>query len=134
MSQRSIEAAERKRSGRFNCAQAVACTFADCTNLSEEIISAATSAFGTGMGTMEGTCGALVGAGTILGLKINDRVKARASMKNIMTRFKEKNGATVCYQLKGIDTGTPLRDCNGCCADAAELLEKELEAITKPTS
>ena len=86
------------------------------------------------MGTMEGTCGALVGAGTILGLKINDRVKARAARKTIMTRFKEKNGATVCAQLKGIDTGIPLRDCNGCCADAAELLEQELDTIKEPTS
>lgn len=129
MTIRSQQAADRKRSGQFNCAQAVACTFADISPLDPSTIAAATSAFGTGMGTMDGTCGALTGAGVILGLKLNDRVAARAAMKRLMTRFEQKNGATICRQLKGIDTGTPLRDCNGCCADAALFLEEELDKL-----
>lgn len=123
---RSEQAAERKRSGRYNCAQAVACTYADVAGLDESVIAAATSAFGTGMGTMEGTCGAIVGAGVVAGMVINDRIRARETMKNIMLNFEKKNGATVCRRLKGIDTGCPLRDCNGCCADAASMLEQEL--------
>lgn len=128
---RSNEAADRKRSGKYNCAQAVACTYADITPLDENAISAATSAFGSGMGSMDGTCGAIVGAGVILGIKINDRIKARAAMKSLMNKFQEKNGATVCRALKGIDTGIPLRDCNGCCADAATLLEEQLDELTQ---
>lgn len=126
MESRVESAVEKKRSGSYNCAQAVACTYADCVGADEATVEAVTSGFGTGMGTMEGTCGAIVGAGVILGLKINDRVKSRAAVKNIMTRFKEMNHSTVCGELKGVSTGCPLRDCNGCVADAAALLEEQL--------
>ena len=37
-----------------------------------------------------------------------------------MEQFEQRNGASICRQLKGIDTGTPLRACNDCVADAAE--------------
>lgn len=123
MESRSEQAADRKRSGKYNCAQSVAVTYADITGLDAQTVMAVTSAFGTGMGTMEGTCGALVGAGVVTGALINDRVRARMAMKNIITAFREKNGATVCRDLKGVGTGCPLRDCNGCVADAAEIME-----------
>lgn len=126
MDSRSELAAERKRSGKYNCAQSVACTYVDIAGVDEHVLEAAASSFGTGMGTMEGTCGAIIGAGIIAGLKINDRNKSRAVMKNIMTRFKQRNHSTVCRELKGIDTGCPLRDCNGCVADAAAIMEEEL--------
>lgn len=129
MVSRKEEAAERKRCGQYNCAQSVACTYADIAGVDDNVIGAATSAFGTGMGTMTGTCGALVGAGVVLGMVINDRVAARAAMKRVMAGFEQKNGATVCRELKGIGSGTPLRSCDGCVADAAELLEKELEIL-----
>lgn len=124
MSNRSEEAAERKRCGKYNCAQSVAGSFQDIvSDIDAGTLNDVASAFGTGMGTMEGTCGALVGAGIIAGLKIKDRVKSREIMKKIMIDFKNKNGATTCAELKGIETGKPLRDCPGCCADAAAILE-----------
>lgn len=126
MKSRSKDAAEKKRSGQYNCAQAVACTYCDIAGCEESVLLAATSGFGTGMGTMDGTCGAIIGAGVVLGMVINDRIKSRAAMKRIMTAFHDKNGATVCRALKGVDTGCVLRDCNGCVADAASLLEREL--------
>lgn len=129
MDSRKEAAAERKRCGRFNCAQAVACTYSDIVGVDEAVIAAATSAFGTGMGTMTGTCGALVGAGVVIGMKINDRVASRAAMKRIMEAFGQRNGATVCRELKGIGTGKPLRACDDCVADAAEFLENELKRI-----
>lgn len=122
-------AAAKKRSGEYNCAQAVACTYADVVGADESLVRAATSAFGTGMGNMNGTCGALVGAGVILGIRINDRVLSRSAMKRIMTAFQAKNGATICRELKGVGTGCPLRACDGCVADAAQLLEDELRSL-----
>lgn len=83
-------------------------------------------AYGTGMGNMEGTCGALVGAGMIVGLATRDRNLSRARMKEMMTRFQERNGATQCRLLKGVGTGKPLRDCPDCVADACEFLEEYL--------
>ena len=120
------EARQKKASGQYNCAQAVACTYADIVGLSPEQMGAVTSAFGTGMGNMKGTCGAIVGAGVVLGLKINDRVKAKMVLKRVMDKFQERNSSTVCGELKGIATGCKLRDCNDCVADAAEFLEEEL--------
>ena len=75
---------------------------------------------------MEGTCGALVGAGIVLGLTTKDRTIARKGMRQIMTQFQQRNGATQCKLLKGVGNGVVLRDCPGCVADAAEFLEELL--------
>lgn len=120
---KSRKAAELKLSGKYNCAQSVACAFADEVNLDEETIARLSSAFGTGFGCTRGTCGALVGAGLIAGLKIGDRNKSRAAMKEIMDKFEAQNGASICRLLKGIDTGKPLRSCEDCVADAASFLD-----------
>lgn len=130
MKSRIQEAVNKKSSGQYNCSQAVACTYADLTQLDEAVVARATSAFGTGMGSMDGTCGALVGAGVIIGLIDGDRVRARGAMKEVINRFKQKNGATVCRDLKGVDTGVCLRSCNDCVADAAELLEEFLNTYS----
>jgi len=109
-------------------------------------------AFGGGMGNMEGTCGALVGAGLVIGLVNKDKVKSMKQMRQIMTQFQQRNGATQCKLLKGIGTKaaiereqsdvgidsaereqarpkvkTVLRECPDCVADAAEFLEEQLE-------
>ncbi|MBR1782997.1 MAG: C_GCAxxG_C_C family protein [Bacteroidales bacterium] len=41
-----------------NCAQAVVCTYCDLVGLPEETALDIAGAYGTGMGNMEGTCGA----------------------------------------------------------------------------
>lgn len=127
METRKHIAVEKKRCGTHNCAQAVACAYADLVNIPEQTMQEMTSAFGTGMGNMEGTCGAVVGAGIILGLKHKDRVLARRQMKQLMERFQAQNGATQCRKLKGVDTGIVLRQCNNCVGDAAEMLESLLD-------
>ena len=79
------------------------------------------------MGNMEGTCGALVGAGLVLGLVNKDKVKSMKQMRQIMTRFQERNGATQCKLLKGVGTKNVLRECPLCVADAAEFLEELIQ-------
>lgn len=120
------EARARKRSGEHNCAQAVACTYSDLAGLDEETLLAATHAFGAGMATMEGTCGALTGAAVVVGLATGDRARSRVLIKDIMENFRKRNGSTVCRELKGIGTGCPLRQCEDCVADATEFLEEAL--------
>ena len=101
MESRINEAVERKRSGKFNCAQAVACTYCDAAGLDVETMRNLTNAFGSGMGSMEGTCGALVGAGVVLGMVRGDRMASMRDMKAIVTRFRERNGSVTCHELKG---------------------------------
>ena len=119
-------AAEKKRCNSHNCAQAVVCTYCGLVGLSEQTAMDIAGAYGTGMGNMEGTCGALVGAGMIIGLATRDRNLSRARMKEMMTKFQQRNGATQCRLLKGVGTGKPLRDCPDCVADACEFLEEYL--------
>ena len=126
METRKHIAAERKRSGEYNCAQAVLCTYADLCGITENEARHITHAFAAGMGNMEGTCGALVGAGITLGMAKNDRAAAMRCMRQVMQKFQERNGATQCRQLKGIGKSCPLRECSDCVSDAAEFLEEEL--------
>ena len=58
--ERADKAAELKKRGVYNCAQAVASVLADQTDLTEEELLKINSGFAVGMGNMEATCGALV--------------------------------------------------------------------------
>lgn len=118
-----------KSSGKYNCAQAVACAFAPETDIDETVLYNAANAFGVGMGRMETTCGALAGAGMVVGMVTGDRVKAMKTMGAIVDRFRQRNGATLCKELKGIGTGQPLRPCHLCVADATEFLADTLSEI-----
>ena len=102
METRKEKAAEKKRCGSHNCTQAVLCTYHDFAGMEEETIKNVGNAFAAGMGNMEGTCGALVGAGIILGLATQDKAKSIKGMRQIMDKFKQRNGATQCKLLKGV--------------------------------
>ena len=125
METRKHIAAERKKV--CNCAQAVITTYADLAGISEEEAMNLGNAFGSGLGNMEGTCGALTGTAMVLGLVKRDKVQATLAMRKVMNEFQASNGATQCRLLKGVDTGKVLRSCEGCVADACELLELHLD-------
>ena len=127
MKSRKELAAERKRCGSHNCTQAVLCTYADYAGMSEEQIIHLGNSFAAGMGNMEGTCGALVGAGIVLGMHTHDKAKSVKGMRQMMERFQQRNGATQCKLLKGVNDGKVLRECPLCVADACEFLEEQLE-------
>jgi len=116
-----------KRCGSHNCTQAVLCAYHDLTGLDEETIKHVGNAFAAGMGNMEGTCGAIVGAGIVYGLATKDKAKSVRGMRQIMEKFQARNCATQCKLLKGIGTGKILRECPLCVSDAAEFLEDLLE-------
>ena len=126
METRKEIAAEKKRCGSHNCAQAVLHTYMDLTGLDEATAMQVAGAFGAGMGNMEGTCGALVGAGMVLGMVTKDKAKTMKQMRQVMAKFQERNGATQCKLLKGVDTKVVLRSCPDCVADACEFLEEEI--------
>ena len=109
-------AAQRKK--EMNCCQAVLVAFADKLGKSEDDLLRLGSGFGSGMATMEGTCGALVGAIMVSSLLSPDG-EARNNSRAIMSRFKELcGGATICRDLKGIETGKMLCSCEDCVRNA----------------
>ena len=55
METRKYIAAEKKRCGSHNCAQAILCTYADKVGIDEETARNIANSFGAGMGNMEGT-------------------------------------------------------------------------------
>ena len=130
METRKEEAARKKRSG-LNCAQAVACTYCDYAGIDEETMANITQAFGAGMATMEGTCGAISGACAVIGMvnskNQNSKAKTIQDTREIVSAFLNQNKSITCKDLKGIETGVVLRSCEDCVRDAAELLEKTLE-------
>ena len=112
----------------MNCCQAVARAFADTVTLDEATLSSLAAGFGAGMGTMEGTCGALVGAIMIAGLRSGGEGTMALSRK-MLPRFKELcGGTTVCRELKGIDTGKVLCSCDNCVRNAVLAAEEALTA------
>lgn len=126
MESRVTEAAKRKMCG-YNCAQAVACTYCDLAGLDEETTKNLTQGLAMGMGgSMEATCGALIGAVNALGLINKEPKKTMQSARKIISAFKEQNGTVVCKELKGIEDGIVKRSCIDCVKDAAALLEREL--------
>ena len=120
---------------KYNCAQSVACAFAEEVGVDMEVLFKACEGFGLGMGGMEGICGAISGA-VMLASFLNsdgaiDNPTTKASTyqltKQIVAAFAEKNQATRCRDLKGVDTGTVLRSCPGCIEDAVEIVQEILK-------
>lgn len=119
---------------KYNCAQSVACAFADEIGVDKKVLFRACEGLGLGMGGMDGTCGAISGAVVLAGFKNSDgnidNPSTKASTyqlsKALLDKFAEKNQATRCRDLKGVDTGTVLRSCPGCIEDAVELVQEVL--------
>lgn len=113
MNERAEQAVAYKHKG-CNCAQAVLLAFAGELGKSEEELRALGSGFGMGMGCTEATCGALCSAGMVMGLLNKGGKPTAAIMRDILHEFQEKAGATICKDLKGIETGRMLCSCDDC--------------------
>lgn len=119
---------------KFNCCQAVACAFAQEAGVDVAALFKAGEGFGLGMGCMDGTCGALSGAILVAGFLNSDgNIDAPATKadtyklsKEMLYRFREKCGSTVCRELKGVDTGKMLCSCPDCIKNGVEVVEEVL--------
>ena len=122
-------AALRKK--EMNCCQAVLMAFGAELGRSEEELMRLGLGFGSGMGTMEGTCGALVGA-IMVSSFLSEKGASMAASRTIFPRFKELcGGATICRDLKGIGTGKVLCSCENCVRNAVQAT-LETSAVNSP--
>ena len=120
---------------KYNCAQAVAMAFAEEAGIDKELLFKVCEGCGIGMGGMEGTCGAVTGAVILAGLKNSDgnfenpgtKAATYQLSREIVKQFREKNGTSICGELKGIETGKVLRSCPDCIMDAVEIVEDVLK-------
>ena len=116
--------AELKRS--CNCCQAVLLAYEDVLPLDKDALLALGSTFGSGMGGMMGTCGALVGAQMVLGMKMDQKGGMNRYSRQLFSGFEEKCGASRCIDIKGVMTGRVLCSCEDCVKNAIELTEEML--------
>jgi C_GCAxxG_C_C family probable redox protein len=98
-----------------NCAQAVACAFAEDLGADRALTLRLATGFGGGMGRTGGTCGALTGAFMAIGLAFGMKAPEDAAAKEktyalvaeASRRFRQRAGALACRDLLGLDLGTP---------------------------
>ena len=125
-----VEKALENHKKGYNCSQSVACAFCDKAGLEEKDLFRIMEGFGLGGGDMQGTCGAVAGALAIAGLITStgnlqcpdSKKKTYQTARELAAAFREKNGSTICKELKGTETGKVLRFCDGCIEDAARLV------------
>ena len=127
---RCEKAVENHKRG-CNCAQAVACVYADKLGYSEDEIFRLTEAFGGGMGGTQGVCGAVSGMVFVAGgvksfgidkLPETNKKESYDFGRELMEKFYGKVGSIICSEIKG----KQLRSCDGCIEDAVRILEEML--------
>ena len=124
--QRGEKAATLKKSGSANCCQSVLLAYADVLGKDEDALRRLGAGFAVGMGSMEATCGALIGAGMVAGIRLGPGPAAVQASRKILASFRERCGATLCKDLKGRDTGKVLCECSECCRNAVLAAEETL--------
>lgn len=105
-----------KHSG-YNCSQAVVKALLEAEGMENESLLNQTAGFAVGMGTMEATCGALIGVNLLMGIKTEGKGTIIKS-KELFHIFNDRCGASVCKELKGRDTGVTICECDDCVRNA----------------
>ncbi len=125
---RCEKAVEKHKKG-YNCAQAVACAFADKLGYSEDEMFRLTEAFGGGMGGTQGVCGAVSAMVLVVGgiksfgtdkMPETNKKASYASARELMERFESKVGTVMCSEIKS----KKLCSCDGCIEEAVGILEE----------
>ena len=128
--ERAEKALNFKHNGN-NCCQAVLLAYEDLLPFDRNTLLAMGSTFGSGMGGVKGTCGALVGAEMALGLLGYRGGSMNRYSRELFGRFEERVGATICADIKGFVTGRTLCSCENCCKHAVEALEEMTQGTQK---
>lgn len=107
-----INAAEQYFFSGYNCAQSVLLSFKDKTGVDEKLLAKAASGFGSGMGNMQETCGAVTSAFMLLGFLTEkpEEKESRINQAEIMQQFTDSftaaHSSTVCRKLINYDLTT----------------------------
>lgn len=136
--QAAVDAALALLEDGCNCAQAVAGAFTREAGVDDDLAFRMMEGFGGGMGQHSETCGAISGGVAIVGMATSDGFSVRTSKLatyevagRIVEDFAQKNGSTICREIKGETGGEVLRSCPGCVEDATRLTFAALEKLQK---
>ena len=115
--ERAAAAYELKATGKCNCTQSVVKVFQDKLPVGEDTLMKLTAGYAAGMGCMESTCGALIGAVMVAGILTDGKATPRIS-RELLQKFEDKCGATI---------GKVLCPCPECVRNAVLVLGNVLE-------
>ena len=104
--ERAELAVETFAAGKGNCTQSVLCAWEDKISVDHDTLMKLGAGYGAGMG-------AVMAAGSVTDGKGTPR-----TARSILTSFQEKSGATICKDLKGVETGKVLCPCAQCVRNA----------------
>ena len=123
-----VEKARELHKREFNCAQAIACTFAETVGIDEATAFKLTEGLGGGMGGHTETCGALSGGCAIVGYATSDgphnpttKKHTYELVKQLAARFIDQYESTTCSDLKGLTGDLPKHPCDDYIEDAARM-------------
>jgi C_GCAxxG_C_C family probable redox protein len=110
-----IAAAISRFSEGSNCSQAILSAYGQQFGLDEQTAIRIATGFGSGMGQMAETCGAVTGAFMVLGLRYGGtspgdqqaKEKTYDRVREFAERFKARNGSLVCRDLLDCDPKPP---------------------------
>lgn len=117
----------------YNCCQAVICAYCEELGMKEEDAFRLAEGFGSGMGGLKDTCGAVTGMFMTIGLKnsagkMDDpfatKMDTYQKLLDAAEKFKEKNGSIYCRDLKTQEGPQPLPCCMKCVEDAAQIIDE----------
>ena len=131
------QAIERFKNGA-NCAQAVACTYADELGVDESTLEQVTAGFGAGINGLGGTCGALAGAIALVGFKAYQNLEVVSPTREIayplcdriQNAFVLKQGYSTCHEILAHNTDEVIDNKKTCCvravSNACHIIEEYL--------
>ena len=99
--ERAAAAYELKATGKCNCSQSVVKVFQDKLPVGEDTLMKLTAGYAAGMGCMESTCGALIGAVMVAGILTDGKATPRIS-KELLQKFEAKCGACARRGFSGL--------------------------------
>jgi hypothetical protein len=128
MEKRVKKALEYYQKG-YNSAQSVLCAYSDLLEVEEKTLLMISEAFGCETGDAMDTCGAVTGMYMAAGIKNGEglptgivRSLTDTMVTELSEAFTSKNKALTCRELKGTQSGIPLRSCEGCIEDAVRIV------------
>ncbi len=116
----------------YNCAQAVACAFAEHFNMDIDTLAALACPFGGGFAGTRNICGTVSGMLVVIGLSKGNtipgskekKLQTYAMAKNAIDEFEKECGSTVCSELLLMQSNDDKRSCRELCELAADIAEK----------
>lgn len=126
----------KKHADGYNCAQAVACVFAEDIGIDEAALYKLTEGFGFGMGNGRGVCGAIAGAAAVAGMLGSDGDIENAGQTKkstykttgaMQSEFTERAKRLICLDIKRGNDGRAFTSCDECVRIATEIAEEMLD-------